>query len=180
MTVGGWSLVDLAVPSGEAESRADRIRHWLIYEQIVIPNPTRDDLWQPSELAPGPAWRVVVGREDDGEFLRVADNGVDVRAGWTMRGTTGSVSPVCPRCGTSLVTDEYHRLVEEWDRLRTEPAPICLECGSSGPLGTWVGEDVALGGSMAVTFHHWPRPCPAFLISAGQRLGSRVGFATSG
>ncbi len=80
MSDAGWSLVDLAVPSGEAESQADRVRHWLLYEQIVIPNPTRDDLWQPSELAPGPAWRLVVGDVDD-SFLRVADNGADVEDG---------------------------------------------------------------------------------------------------
>src|SRR3954468_14077973 len=33
----GWCVVDLAVPSGEAAARAGRIRHWLLYEQIVIP-----------------------------------------------------------------------------------------------------------------------------------------------
>jgi hypothetical protein len=125
VTDGGWFLVDLAEPSGEAESRADRIKHWLL-----------------------------VGREADDGFLRVADNG-------HRRGTA-------------------QRLVEQWESYRSEPAPTCCDCGVSAPLGSWVGEDVALAGSMAVTFHHWPRPCPAFLLAAGHRLGSRVGFAAAG
>ena len=131
MRDGGWCLVDLAVPSGEAASRADRVRHWLLYEQIVIPNPTRDDLWQPSELAPGPAWRLVVGGGVADDFLRVADNGVDVHSGWEIRGAAGTAAPGCPRCGTSLAVDEHHRLVESWDAEKKEPAATCPSCGAT-------------------------------------------------
>jgi hypothetical protein len=180
MADGGWCLVDLAVPSGEEASRADRIRHWLLYEQVVIPNPTRDDLWQPSELAPGPAWRVVVGDGVDDEFLRIADNGVDVHAGWAAHGKAGESAPSCARCGCTLAADEHRLLLEAWDDSHTEPAVNCSSCGTAAQLSSWVGGDVALCGAMAVTFHHWPRPSPAFLLAAGHRFGSRVGFAPAG
>jgi hypothetical protein len=177
MAEGGWSLVDLAVPSGEAASRADRMRHWLLAEQIVILNPTRDDLWQPSELAPGPAWRLVVGAGVDETFLHIADNGVDVEEGWSVRGVRDATPPSCARCGVALAADEHRRLVDEWEARQKEPVAACPACAHAAPLGGWVGDDVALAGEVAVTFHHWPRPCPTFLLSAGQRLGSRVGFA---
>jgi hypothetical protein len=176
----GWCLVDLAAPLGEAASRADRVRHWLLYEQVVIPNPTRDDLWQPSELAPGPAWRLVVGEGVDDEFLRVADNGVDVDAGWAVHGKAGTSAPSCARCGSTLGVEEHRVLVEAWDESGKDPAATCASCGTTAQLSAWVGEDVVLCGAMAVTFHHWPRPSPAFLLAAGHRLGSRVGFAPAG
>ena len=70
--------------------------------------------------------------------------------------------------------------MEQWESSRHERSPTCLECGASAPLGAWVGEEVALAGSMAVTSQYWPRACPTFLLAAGQRLGSRVGFAAAG
>ena len=122
----GWCLVDLAAPPGEAESRADRVRHWLLYEQAVIPNPTRDDLWQPSELAPGPAWRLVVGEGVDDEFLRVADNGVDVDAGWAVHGKAGTSAPSCrgadPRSGSRSTASWWKRGTRA-ARSRRRPAP---------------------------------------------------------
>ena len=111
----------------------------------MIPNPTRDDLWQPSELAPGPAWRLVVGEGVDDEFLRVADNGVDVDAGWAVRGRAGHVRPVCPRCGIDARGRRAPRpggsVGPSGKPSRRRPASMRRR---RRPLSAWVGEDVVL------------------------------------
>ena len=163
----------VALEDGDVATVAARVRRWLLDRGVAVINTRRDPLWQPSELAPGPAWRTAVAYEDEG-FETLANNGIDIYTDRVVHNPGENFEAAsCPACGTRLSDDEYTALVEPW-LADGEPVVPCATCGEARPLGDWdAGGGLAVG-APAVCFNNWGILLDEFVDEVRRLIGRRT------
>jgi hypothetical protein len=164
------TVVEISIGPLEAIERAEHVVRWLLDADVVVPNPERDKIWQPSALRAGPAVRRAAP-EWQPAYAGLANNGVDVLAERALYHPMAAYAPPpCPVCGHQLDEDTHDALVAPW-LAGTEPPVTCPHCGAVHPLGDWPGTFQV--GELAVRFNNWPPVVPSFLDELGARLGPR-------
>jgi hypothetical protein len=149
------------------------VRQWLLDRGVAAVNTARDPLWQPSELAPGPAWRTAVAYEDRG-FETLANNGIDIFTDRMVHDPGGNFeAPSCPACGSRLSDDEYTALVDPW-LAGGEPVVPCGRCGEERSIGDWDAPWGLAVGAPAVCFSNWGILSEEFLDEIRRLIGGRT------
>ena len=163
----------VALDGGDVETSAVRVRQWLLDRGVAVMNTRRDPLWQPSELAPGPAWRAAVAYEDEG-FETLANNGIDIYTDRVVHDPGENFEAAsCPACGTHLSDDEYTALVEPW-LASGEPVVPCGTCGGERPLGDREAPWGLAVGAPAVCFNNWGILSDEFVDEVRRLIGERT------
>jgi hypothetical protein len=164
-------VCEISVTATEAPVRASAARRWLLDEGIVVPNPARDELWQPSEFNAGPrAVRVAPGFAHD-HMRTLANNGVDVICERQVHHPVENYEPpCCPACDAGIA--EGAERLGDWFE-RGEPLAACARCRKEHPLGDWIGKFSAYVAEVAVRFNNWPPIDPPVLEHLGRLLGPR-------
>jgi hypothetical protein len=158
---------------GDVASTAVRLRQWLLDRGVAAMNTRRDPLWQPSELAPGPAWRTAVASADQG-FETLANNGIDISTDRVVHDPGENFeAPSCPACGTRLNDGEYTALVEPW-LAGGEPVVRCGMCGEERLLGDWDAPWGLAVGAPAVCFNNWGILSEEFVDEVRGLVGGRT------
>lgn len=164
------TVVEISIGPLEAADRADAVIQWLLDTGVVVANPRRDGVWQPSGYRAGPQVRTAAPTWHDTDYT-LANNGVDVLVERQLYHSLGAyVPPACPRCGHRLDETAHEALVGPWLDGR-EPEVRCDACDAVAPLGDW--PDSYQIGELAVSFHNWPPLDEAFLAELGARMGAR-------
>jgi hypothetical protein len=163
----------VALDVGDVAIVAARVRQWLLDRGVAAMNTRRDSVWQPSELAPGSAWRTAVAHEDQ-VFETLANNGIDIYTDRIVHDPGGNLeAPSCPACGSRLSDDEYVALVEPW-LAGGEPVVRCDRCGDERPLGDWDAPWGLAIGAPAVRFNNWGILSEEFLDEVRRLIGGRT------
>lgn len=163
----------VALDCDDVATAASRVRQWLLDRGVAVVNSRRDPLWQPSDLAPGPAWRTAVEYEDEG-FETLANNGIDIYTDRAVHDPGENLeAPSCAACGSRLSEDAYTALVEPWVA-GGEPAVACGTCGEERPLGDWGAPWGLAVGAPAVCFNNWGILSEEFLDEVRRLIGGRT------
>ena len=181
MSENSVAVVELSVTGAAAQERAAAVRDWLLASGVIVLNSERDELWQPSEFAAGPAAATAFpDYPDDVAQLGVLSNsGVDVV---TKRQVFHSVEnyepPACPSCATPMDEGEHHELIYGWLG-GTEPSVSCRSCHHSSLIGDWRGKWTFQIAELGVVFNNWPPLVDAFVAETGRLLGRGGAWSTS-
>jgi len=167
------STTVVALDAGEISVVAARVRRWLLRRGVAAVNTRRDELWRPSELAPGPAWHTAVEHEDE-RFEELANNGIDIYVDRMVHDPGENFeAPSCPACATPLGDDEYTALAEAW-LAGGEPVVRCGTCGEERLLGDWDAPWGLAVGAPAVCFNNWGILSDEFLDEVRRLIGGRT------
>lgn len=155
---------------------ANQALAFLLERRIVVRNERRDELWQPSEWAQGPAWESAVWPEWDDDWTTLANNGVDVILECQVHDPMENYEPPwCARCRAAIDQKEHDEAIEAW-MVGAEPVLTCHACGWAAPAGDWPIEWGFAVGAPAVEFHNWPPLTEQFVGELRAVVGGRTQF----
>ncbi|WP_405869660.1 MULTISPECIES: hypothetical protein [unclassified Streptomyces] len=184
-------IVDVEVSAEEAGPLAERMVEWMVGEELITRELSRDGVYSPSTLEgyrPGPNWsRAIAGSPELGWL----PGPVAVMAGRDYyvggQGADEADHAICPRCTARTVIIDYpesfERDDEVWrpfeDAIATwketgEGSVTCPSCDVLVPVTEWAfGSGFALG-ALAFDFWGWPPLADGFIAELGRQLGHRT------
>lgn len=169
MSEHSQAIVDLDATGDEVERIAAGIRSWLLAEGVVVVNASRDELWHPSELAPGPSWSLITDDPLD-TFLTLANNGVDLVVERRVFDSGENFTPPpCPTCGQKIAEGDYIDKIGSW-LAGPEPLITCPTCRASHRIGDWRSRWAFAVGHFGLEFNNWPMLSEPFLAEVARRL----------
>jgi hypothetical protein len=147
-------IVEISQTASQARQQALSVTAWLLDQEIITPNLSRDDLWHPSEYLAGPQYEEVA--PDEHRQVGGANSGVDIALGRQVYHPTENYEPpTCPRCGAAIASDDHHELVEPWLDGK-EPMATCATCDGEQSLGDWNGR-CTYSRCCSASGHHSPK-----------------------
>ncbi|MFD4637558.1 hypothetical protein ACFWN2_09615 [Lentzea sp. NPDC058436] len=160
-------LVEVSLTAAEASRRAPVVTAWLLERGVIAANDSWDPLMAPSEFQAGPGSSSVCSSAVAGP-----NTGVDVVVERRVHHAGGNYEPpACPGCGSAV--PDHLDLIEPWLCTGVEPSVRCA-CGLSTSAGDLVGVWACHVGELAVVFHNWPVPAPAFVTALSAVMGPRT------
>ena len=169
-------IVDIDASEAEATRLAEEVRAWLTAQGIIAQGPS-DCVLEGDGYEPGPRFGIAVEPGDlDGEFLRLATNGVCLRAGRGVfdPGSNGTELR-CGACGVVFEPgDDWIDAVGAWASGDDEVTFACPACHRPERLAEWRGPWSWGFGNLGLEFWNWPPLSDAFVRAVGERLQHRV------
>ncbi|MFE1912626.1 hypothetical protein [Streptomyces anandii] len=184
-------VVDVEVTAEAAGPLAERIIHWLVSEDVITRELSREGVYSPgadSGYVPGREWRRAVADPSDAAWMAGPVAVMVGRDAYVAgQGSDEAEEAVCPRCSHTVVVidwpDNPEPDEEAWrpfrDALavwrRTGEASVhCPGCGAAVPVTEWdYGPGFALG-ALAFDFWDWPPLAEEFRSELRRRLGHRT------
>jgi hypothetical protein len=157
-------VVDVEVGVDQAQDCADRVKHWLIQEGVVLPTPPEPTEVFPASspcypkhlLAPGPKALDWCSTENDFSVF----SGLEIVRGKRVFDPGGSCfrdAIECPNCNTRFdsSTLEWTAAIDGW-WARNDGALTCPACKTTKDIGQWIFPDSSWAfGYLGFGFNEW-------------------------
>ncbi|MFT3900137.1 MAG: hypothetical protein QM728_07845 [Gordonia sp. (in: high G+C Gram-positive bacteria)] len=164
-------VVDLDVSAADAPAVAERVRQWLLDEQIIVDEAESD--WRDVDRA-GPGWRATTEPGVGG----ASPDGIGATVGPHVHLPAENIgsSARCPVCGALVDSGAWVELASpvftEWIEGSGVDRVPCPSCGAGHRTHGWLwddGEPWALG-FLGLTFWNWPELSDDFLARLRHNL----------
>jgi hypothetical protein len=167
------TVVRLDLDSAGVEIVAGQLTEFLSTRGIIVANPDRDDLWQPSRWSAGPAWLSVL--EPHPEIWRnVVNNGVEIVVERQAHHPYENYEPpTCAQCMAAYDAEAHHAGIDPC-LAGNEPTLTCHVCGWSALAGDWPAAWAVAVGAPAVVFNNWPPLSRSFIAELRAVMGGRT------
>jgi hypothetical protein len=168
------TAADLDANIQTAQVTADRLRDWMISQQIIVPTAS-DRVLGGLGYAPDKNYTLAV-KQPYPILFELHVNGVEFiakRSVFYAMGI-GRISVVCSACrGAFELNDPWSEAVNEWYE-DTGPALLpCAHCGAEAPITDWQHDPPFAFGNVGVTFWNWPELRDDFVKTLTDLTGHR-------
>jgi hypothetical protein len=169
-----WAA-DLEADLQSAQATVNRLRDWMISQEIIVPEETDCVLGSERGHAPGKNYARAVNWESP-MLLKTVPNGVEFVAKHSVFYSCGvaETTLTCPKCGQkSGHSDAWSDAVAGWYEKNGLGLLACQRCGIATPITDWPHEPPWAFGNVAVEFWNWPQLSDVFLKSVSELTGHR-------
>jgi len=170
------TIVDLEADTQSAAALVNRVRGWMISQQLIVAQETDCVMLGGLGHAPGVNYILAVGTSYHMPFeLRI--NGVKFIAERSVFYSIGIGGPtlICSVCEKHFgYNDVWSTAIENWYMARGPRMLACEHCGAKSPITEWQHEPPWAFANLGIQFWNWPQLRKEFLNKVSEVLEHRV------
>lgn len=151
------TIADLDANVQTAESTVERLREWMISQQIIVADRTNCVLSKKTGHSPGKNYALATN-EPDSNLLKLRINGVAFITERTVfYSMTGENILVCAECKQRFESnDDWSKAVGEWYHGNGPGILPCEHCGARAAITQWQHDPPWAFGYVGIEFWNWP------------------------